>query len=196
MEEGRVPEDWKIENVTLIFKKGSKGDPGNYRPVSLTSVCCKMMESIIRDAITEHLDMNKLINASQHGFSKGRSCATNLLEFLDKVTKVVDEGKPLDVIFLDFAKAFDKVPIKRLLKNRYAHEIRGKLLKWIADWLTNRTQRVALNGQFSSWINVLSGVPQGSVLGQLLFIIYINDINKAAESLDIIRKFSDDTKVG
>ena len=196
MEEGRVPEDWKMENVTPIFKKGSKGDPGKYRPVSLTSVCCKMMESIIRDAITEHLDMNKLINASQHGFSKGRSCATNLLEFLDKVTKVVDEGKPLDVIFLDFAKAFDKVPIKRLLKNLYAHGIRGKLLKWIADWLTNRTQRVALNGQFSSWINVLSGVPQGSVLGQLLFIIYINDINKAAESLDIIRKFSDDTKVG
>ena len=185
-----------MENVTPIFIKGSKGDPGNYRPVSLTSVCCKMMESIIRDAITEHLDLNKLINASQHGFSKGRSCATNLLEFLDKVTKVVDEGKPLDVIFLDFAKAFDKVPIKRLLKNLYAHGIRGKLLKWIADWLTNRTQRVALNGQFSSWINVLSGVPQGSVLGQLLFLIYINDINKAAESLDIIRKFSDDTKVG
>ena len=155
LEEGKVPADWKTANVTPIFKKGSKGDPGNYRPVSLTSVCCKIMESILRDAITEHLDLNKLINPSQHGFTKGRSCATNLLEFLEKVTKVVDEGKPLDVIFLDFAKAFDKVPTKRLLKKLYAHGVRGKLLKWIADWLTNRTQRVVLNGKFSTWIDVL-----------------------------------------
>ena len=194
--EGRVPEDWKKANVTPIFKKGSKGDPGNYRPVSLTSVACKMMESVMRDAITDHLDQNRLIRNSQHGFTKGRSCATNLLEFLEKATLAADEGAAMDVVFLDFAKAFDKVPRERLLKKLHAHGIRGNLLQWITDWLTNRLQRVVLNGEFSSWIEVLSGVPQGSVLGPLLFLIFINDIDEAVLSIDIIKKFADDTKVG
>ena len=95
MREGVVPADWKTAHVTPIFKKGAKSDPVNYRPVSLTSVCFKLMESIIRDEIISHLDRNKLIRASQHGFAKGRSCVTNLLEFLEKTTKLVDEGKPL-----------------------------------------------------------------------------------------------------
>ena len=111
----------------------------------------------MRDAITSHLDLNKLINKSQHGFSKGRSCANNLLEFLEKVTVAVDGGKPYDVVFLDFAKAFDKVPRKRLLKKLHSHGIRGQLLKWIEDWLSGRTQRVVLNGEFSSWIKCYPG---------------------------------------
>ena len=194
--EGAVPLDWKKANVTPIFKKGSKHVPGNYRPVSLTSVACKVMESVMRDAITAHLDRNKLIRNSQHGFTRGRSCATNLLEFLEKATKAVDEGKSLDVVFLDFAKAFDKVPRERLLRKVHAHGIRGKVWNWISAWLTGRTQRVVLNGEFSTWIDVLSGVPQGSVLGPLLFLIFINDIDLAVEKINLIKKFADDTKVG
>jgi hypothetical protein len=108
MAEGIVPEDWKEANVTPIFKKGKKSCPSNYRSVSLTSVCCKIMESVVRDTVTKHLTVNKLIGQSQHGFVKGRSCATNLLEFLEQATAAVDRGEAFDIIYLDFAKAFDK----------------------------------------------------------------------------------------
>ena len=127
---------------------------------------------------------------------KGRSCATNLLEFLEKATASVDEGKPFDVVFLDFSKAFDKVPIARLLEKIAAHGIQGNILEWIKCWLTDRKQRVVLNGKFSTWMEVLSGVPQGSVLGPLLFTIFINDLDEAAVQASILRKFADDTKVG
>jgi len=123
VESGVVPEDWRRANVTPIFKKGSKADPGNYRPVSLTSVCCKLLEGILKSAIMEHLLANNLVNPSQHGFMAGRSCCTNLLEFMEEVTRLVDEGVPVDVIYLDFAKAFDKVPKERLLEKLRAHGV-------------------------------------------------------------------------
>ena len=122
---GVVPEDWKQANVTPIFKKGAKADPGNYRPVSLTSVFGKVMESIIRDQLVAHLAREKLIGESQPGFMTGRSCTTNLLEFFEVTSKVCDEGVPFDAIFLDFAKAFDKVPRERLMAKQGPMEWRG-----------------------------------------------------------------------
>ncbi len=193
-----MPKDWRQANVTPIFKKGSKADPGNYRPVSLTSVCCKLLESIIKDRLVEHLDKNKLILPSQHGFVKGRSCTTNLLEFFEIATATVDLGEAFDLVFLDFAKAFDKVPVPtdKLLSKLQAMGVEGQLLSWIKAWLSGRDQRVVLNGQVSDWAVVLSGVPQGSILGPLLFIVYINDIDMVLSLIDIVRKFADDTKLG
>ena len=121
LEDGSMPEDWRTANVTPIFKKGAKNNPGNYRPVSLTSVCCKMLESIIKDDIVNHLERKNLINSSLHGFMRGRSCTSNLLSFLERITLAVDDGEPVDIIFLDFAKAFDKVPVEQLLKKVWAH---------------------------------------------------------------------------
>jgi hypothetical protein len=114
LQEGVVPPDWKLANVSPIFKKGNRTSASNYRPISLTSIICRLMESILRDAIVEHLKSNNLIRGSQHGFMPHRSCLTNLLEFLEVVTRLIDEGHSVDLLYLDFARAFDKVPHARL----------------------------------------------------------------------------------
>ena len=118
---------------------------------------------------------------------------TNLLEFLEYVCNYIDKGLPVDVIYLDFRKAFDKVPHKRLMVEVKAHGIGGKIWGWIDDWLNSRKQRATLNGRESDWIDVLSGLPQGSVLGPVLFVIYINDIDSYASSKTL--KFAEDTKI-
>lgn len=190
---GKVPHEWKQANVTPIFKRGNKSLPANYRPISLTSVVCKLMETLIRDKIVKYLEENKLLNDSQHGFRNKRSCLTNLLDFFYEVFNSYDETKAVDIIYLDFQKAFDTVPHKRLISKVKAHGIAGNTLNWLTDWLSDRQQRVVINGKESTWHNVNSGVPQGSVLGPVLFIIYINDIDERISCK--ISKFADDTKI-
>ena len=122
---GNVPVDWRLENVTPIFRKGQKADPGSYKPISLTSVPGKVMEWIILGAIMDQLKVNQGIRPSQHGFMNGRSCLTNLMSFYDKVTRLVDEGKAVDVVYLDFSKAFDTVPHSILVEKFTARGLDG-----------------------------------------------------------------------
>lgn len=191
--EGILPSMWKHANVKPLFKKGSKKSPSNYRPVSLTSICCKSMERILRDGIMNHLESNNLLSSNQHGFRSGRSCVTQLLEIIEIWSDLLDQGIPYDCIYLDYAKAFDKVPHIRLCRKIESHGIKGDLLKWLSNFLKNRTQMVTINNHSSSNTNVISGIPQGSVLGPILFLIYINDISEGINS--VIKIFADDTKI-
>jgi hypothetical protein len=190
---GEVPKGWKDARISPIFKKGNKTEPCNYRPVSLTSVVCKILEKIVRKHIMYHLSVNNLLSNDQYGFRPHRSCALQLLHVMEDWTKFIEGSESWDSIYLDLAKAFDKVAHRRLIRKVSAYGIKGNVLAWIENFLSQRRQCVSIKGSTSSWISVESGVPQGSVLGPVLFIIYVNDITDSVSCISKI--FADDTKL-
>jgi len=191
LQSGEIPDTWRHALIQPAFKKGDRSSAANYRPISLTSVCCKLLEHIVRSAITSHLDQHNILVDSQHGFRKGRSCETQLILTVDDLAAVLEESGQTDTILLDFSKAFDKVPHRRLLLKLHHTGIRGRTLEWMGSFLSDRTQQVLVEGQRSQIGKVTSGVPQGSVLGPTLFLVYINDLVTNVQST--VRLFADDT---
>ncbi|KAL5247270.1 hypothetical protein ACHWQZ_G019213 [Mnemiopsis leidyi] len=188
---GKLPEIWKSANLSALFKSGSKTDPLNYRPVSLTCILCKIYEKILRNEILAFVEDK--ISPQQHGFVKGKSCLSNLLETMDCILELLEEGIPVDILYFDFKKAFDRVPHNRLILKLQGLGIEGKVLDVIKDFLIGRNFRVSVNGQFSSFKKILSGIPQGSVIGPLLFILFINDLPECLKST--VKIFADDLKL-
>lgn len=190
LEQCVLPADWKNANVIPVYKSGDKTKKCNYRPISLTSVCCKTLENIIYTNLMNHLQSNNFFSPLQHGFRAGFSCDTQLVEFTHDIAASINSGLQVDCIFLDFQKAFDSVSHVLLLQKLHCLGIPNALLMWIEAYLSERQQCVILDGVCSSSVGVLSGVPQGSVLGPLLFLIFINDISDNLSSR--VRLYADD----
>ena len=172
-------------------KKGDRHQPSNYRPVSLTSVVCKVLEHMVHSSIMTHFDRWNILSDSQHGFRKRRSCETQLIETIDDIARHLSDGSQVDVILLDFEKAFDKLPHSRLLNKLDFYGVRGNINRWIRAFLSHRKQQVVLEGVKSNQEDVLFGFPQGTVLCPLLFLTYINDMPEFSDSN--VRIFADDS---
>ena len=194
METGAIQPEFKYQSITPVHKKGSRAKPENYRPISLTSHLIKIFERVLRKKIVAYLEDHHIICRNQHGFRKGRSCLTQLLNHVDLILKNLLNNSDTDAIYLDYAKAFDKVDHLILLEKIHAYGIRGKVHSWITSYLSDRTQTVVINGQKSNPAPVVSGVPQGTVLGPILFLLYINDLDTCVKH-SFLSSFADDTRI-
>jgi len=190
-ETGSLPEQLKIAKIVPIFKGGDKLLPDNYRPISLLPNFSKIFEKVMSNRLTSFLETNKLLCEQQFGFRKSHSTLHPLVHFLNKISEAKNKNKYTIAIFCDLRKAFDTVDHQILLKKLFNLGVRGVELEWFRNYLSNRKQFVFLNGKTSNLLSILIGVPQGSILGPLLFLIYINDLpscNTLNNSL-----FADDT---
>ena len=187
---GELPSDWLKAYITPVFKKGARCAPENYRPVSLTCVPCKILEHIICKHIRLHLEKHGILTPLNHGFRSKFSCETQLLVTLQDLLSAQDVNCQIDLAVLDFSKAFDTVPHERLLGKRDFYGVQGPILNWIAAFLKNRIQSVVVDGARSKPVDVMSGVPQGTLLGPLLFLLHINDLPSVVTSQ--VRLFADD----
>lgn len=192
LHKGEIPLIWKTANVTPVFKSGSKNDVTNYRPISLLSVLSKVLERLVHNIV--YPIVHRIVIPSQHGFVRNRSCITNLLLYTNFLFERMDACEQVDAVYTDFCKAFDKVDHLLLLQKLAFNGIKGNLLRWFTSYVRNRTQRVVINGFASNSISVTSGVPQGSILGPLLFIIFINDIGSCFHNSHYLL-YADDLKV-
>ena len=194
LNDGMTPLLLKTNYIIPIYKGGDQGDPANYRPVSLTSHLAKIFEKIVRKKMVEYLEHNNLLNDSQHGFRRGRSCLTQLLTHYDTLMTYLEKGHNVDTVYLDFSKAFDKVDHSIIIRKLQSLGIGGKLIKWIYSFLCGREQIVIVNGEKSNKVHIKSGVPQGSVLGPLIFILMIGDIDTDI-TYSFLPSFADDTRL-
>ncbi|KAI8488363.1 hypothetical protein Bbelb_339590, partial [Branchiostoma belcheri] len=185
-----IPKDWRDANICAIFKKGDRAVPSNYRPVSLTCISCKLLEHIIHSQIMKHLESYSILTDYQHGFRAKRSTETQLILTVHDIAGALNSKRQVDLAILDFTKAFDKVPHGRLISKLEYYGIQGPTLNWLKAFLTNREQTVVVEGKASAPVKVASGVPQGTVLGPLLFLLYINDLPDQLDST--VRLFADD----
>ena len=191
---GIIPDNLKISLITPIFKSNEENKFENYRPISFLTCFSKLLEKLMAIRLTKFVDKNNILSKHQYGFRKNRSTEHAIIDFVDKITKSIDQGKFSVGIFLDLSKAFDTINHKILIRKLEHYGIRGIAKKWFENYLCKRKQLAKFNGIKSERMTITTGVPQGSVLGPLLFLLYINDIQYCSELVSVIL-FADDTNV-